>query len=278
MSKNGMNIRKRNDGRWEVRIITHYKTDGKPHYRSIYGRSCNEVKNKLLDMSIKNKNKCKNSYLKYNDILHEWLNKTKVSIKEQTYTKYLFIIKNHLEQNIGKNRINKINTDIINNFIADKLQSGNLITNKQLSVNTIKLIRYIIKSSIEYAVSKNLCSPLEKLNKLPTSHHTIETLTKREQKILEQYLLNNSTIRNIGLYLCLYSGLRIGEICALTWNDIDLNSKVIKITKTIQRIKNLDNKSKNKTKLLISNPKSVSSNRIIPISKKIIIFTKSKSM
>ena len=91
-----------------------------------------------------------------------------------------------------------------------------------------------------------------------------DSVTKNDKEILEKELIKNINESNFGIYLCLYTGLRIGEICALKWENIDLNNNIIKIQKTLIRVKN-DRTSKKKTKLILDDPKSVSSIRSIPI-------------
>jgi integrase len=86
---------------------------------------------------------------------------------------------------------------------------------------------------------------------------------KHEQKLLRNYLLKNPSLRNIGILLSLYTGIRLGELCALMWSDIDFYEQIIRINKTAQRIKRFD--GKNKTELVITAPKSDKSIREIPI-------------
>jgi len=91
----------------------------------------------------------------------------------------------------------------------------------------------------------------------------ISVLNESERKNLQNHLVNNLNNTNIGILLTMYSGMRIGEICALKWSDIDLQSGIIRISKTVQRIN--DKIGSSKTKIIVGSPKSRTSEREIPI-------------
>ena len=95
----------------------------------------------------------------------------------------------------------------------------------------------------------------------------IYILTKKEQKKITDYVLENLTPRNLGILISLYSGMRIGEICALKWEDIDFKRNIIHVNKTLQRVYIKDDKNETTPKLVISPPKTLTSNRDIPINK-----------
>ena len=88
-------------------------------------------------------------------------------------------------------------------------------------------------------------------------------MTATEQKQLQQYLYNNLSDRNLGILVCLFTGIRIGEICALKWDDISFTEKHIKIQRTMQRIQ--CDEDERKTKIIITTPKSKCSLRTIPL-------------
>lgn len=93
---------------------------------------------------------------------------------------------------------------------------------------------------------------------------------------MERFLLSNLDLTKLGVYLCLYTGLRIGELCALKWSDIDLNSNVLSINKSMQRIQNIDKNYPLKTKIVIEAPKSKNSIREIPLTDYVVECIKSK--
>ena len=97
----------------------------------------------------------------------------------------------------------------------------------------------------------------------------IYILSKHEQNKLTNYVLENLTNRNMGLLISLYSGLRIGELCALQWNDIDFKKNILSVNKTIQRVY-IKDKDKNISKVIITTPKTKNANREIPINKEFL--------
>jgi len=189
----------------------------------------------------------------YNHIIKEWLT-TKKNIKIQSYQNYERIITNHIEKDIGIYNIRKININILNNYI-DKLKNNNL------SIYTIKNIIYIIKSTINYAINNKYINYINLDDiKIKSIIKSCYILPKEYQYNIERYLIDNINIRNIIFLLCLYTGIRKGEACGLKWEDINFNTNSLEIKRTIIRIK-----TNNKTKLITSTPKSITSNRIIPI-------------
>mgnify|MGYP004549105343 CR=1 FL=1 len=156
---------------------------------------------------------------------------------------------------VGKININKLK----------KENKENLFSNlKDISISTKKILFYIVKSSIKYAYSNKYCNYINLSNiKFKMPNKTIFVLSKEEQNRLENVLKNKINIRKLSILLCLYTGVRLGEVCGLKWKDIDFSNKSLNVNKTIERIKNDDGNSK--TKLIISTPKSETSNRIVPI-------------
>ncbi len=196
---------------------------------------------------------------KYSKVLLDWLEQRKDIIKEQSYTKYYTLIKLYIDPLMGDYVYKKINCKhIINFFKNDKIS--------KLSLSTQRTLAYVIKSSIQYGVERKMRKQIDNLEiKIKKPKSKIDYLTKNEQERLEQYLKTKKDIRTIGLLICLYTGIRLGEICGLKWQDIDFGNKSICINRTVQRIKNNDNNCINKTKKIISTPKSDSSRRVIPL-------------
>ena len=156
---------------------------------------------------------------------------------------------------------------------SQKIASGNLKTNKSLSSSYVKLIFVIFTSIIDYSITMNYRDELRKslLIKLSTTKITIKILSPAEQIHLINHISNNITPTGIGIAMSLYAGLRIGEICALKWENVSLDDRTINIKHTVSRIMNNDN-SKQKTKLVLSNPKTDASRRSIPINSILLEF------
>lgn len=204
--------------------------------------------------------------------IDKWLLSKKPVIKETTYSKYINIIDSHIRPKLGNIPINKINSELLSEFVNNEMEYGNLETKGKLNNNTVREIINILKQILKYN---------EIYIQIPLPHSTkkdIVILNENERNKLERYLLLNDNNRyTLGILLTLYTGMRIGEICALKWKNIDLKRKVIIVNSTVSRVKNLNNSMKNKTKLIVENAKTINSIRKIPIPKSLMeILNKAK--
>jgi len=195
----------------------------------------------------------------YTDVLYEWLNNKKNKTKESTYLKYLIIIDTYINELLGNVQFKKINNNNIKIFFENEKIS-------KLSDSFKNNLFVIINASINYGINKKYRKKflIEKIQ-FKKSKNEITYFTKKEEEILVNYLTNNMNLRNLSILLGLFSGIRIGEICALKWKDIDFINNTLNINKTAQRIKNIDKNETNKTKLVVDLPKTESSIRVIPL-------------
>ena len=215
----------------------------------------------------------------YKDWIYSWLIEKKDYIKESTYANYSNNIFNHIIPNLGDYTLNELNHKIIQDFLLELSKNGKKNGSGGLSEKTIKDITIIVKGSIKKGINEDKIKHIELTFNYPKENKdkSIYILTKYEQNKLTNYVLNNLTSRNIGILLSLYSGIRIGELCALQWKDIDFKNNKLIISKTIQRIY-IKEKDKNISKIIITSPKTKNANREIPINKGFIeIFKKIKS-
>lgn len=256
MSKRGENIYKRKDGRWEGRV----KIDGSSQKKSIYGHSYREVKLKIstYKQSIPEP---KAPILTLEKILEEWILQKKTTVKESTFNKYRNLSVSYILPELGNVKIEEITSAKVNSLIANLLTNAN---GTGLSPKTIRDVCMVIKACLKYA-SISYSIPTNQLELyIPSAPpKEIHTLSFNEQKTLEDYLLKNLDLRKLGIIICLYTGLRIGEICALKWQNVDLVAGTIFITSTIQRVQTFGGSQK--TKILESTPKSQCSKRTIPL-------------
>lgn len=202
---------------------------------------------------IKNKSKT------YNDVLYEWLKNKKDNVKESTYLKYLILIDTYISNLLGNIKFNKLKNDDIKCFFENK-------TICYLSDSLKNNIFIILNASINYGISKKYRKNfiIEKIQ-FKKIKNEVTYFTKKEEELLVNYLIDNINLRNLSILLALFSGLRIGEICALRWTDVDFINNTLTINKTAQRIKDIDETSNSKTKLIVDKPKTTSSIRIVPI-------------
>lgn len=267
MARKGENIYKRKDGRWEGRYHKSRNSNGRIRYGYVYAKTYSEVKNKLVraqqEASIIN--------TVANDVIihpfaataREWLLYKTPFLKEASVSKYTNIINLHLipyfrEQTIHSITFQKIEA-FYNTLLVKSTSKGTCLAPK-----TIVDIISVMKSILVYANTKGYLNyiPFIRLE-YKRSTKTLSIISVRNQQILFSYLHQNLTYRNLGLLICMYTGIRLGEICALTWDDVSLTEGCIYINKTMQRIqKEHDGK---KTMILIAEPKTASSIRTIPL-------------
>lgn len=269
MPKRGENIHKRKDGRWEGRYKNGYDETGKSKYASVYARTYTEVKSKL-SAAIQHPtplSSAKNRPVFFQEVLSMWMHTNRIKFKGQTEAKYEYLIERHIAPELGHLRIPKVTMLKINTFMEEKLQSGRLDGRGGLSPSYVRSMMLIISSALQYAVNEQMCKPLSAPIYKPTEEKKeLPILTGNEQKRFEAILFSDLDPTKIGILISLHTGLRIGEVCALTWDDVDFTQNIIHVRSTVTRIKNKSNDCSTKTILTVDKPKTKSSIRDIPIS------------
>lgn len=201
---------------------------------------------------------------KYKSYILKWLNEKRKYIKESSYANYSYIVHNYVIPYFGNMNTKSIDVKTIQNFIFYMHDNG-------LSNKTIKDVVSVVKQSFinnsKININKRLHYPVQKKIK------KMYILSINDQNKLMRYLINNPCGKNVGILIGLTLGVRIGEVCALKWKDVDFDNYILHIDKTIQRIY-VKTESKNYSRLIIDTPKSYKSVRDIPINKEIINFLK----
>lgn len=191
-----------------------------------------------------------------------WKEEKRQFVKKSTFAAYSLIVETHLMPAFGN--LTEIAEKDVQEFVLNKL-------NKGLSQKTIKDILIVLRMILKYGAKKNYCvySPIDVIFPTDRERQELEVLSIANQKKIMHYVKENFTFRNLGIFICLSTGIRIGEICALTWEDIDIDGGVIHIRKTIQRIY-IRGKGVRHTELLIDTPKTATSIRDIPMTKDLL--------
>jgi len=266
MSRRGDNIHKRKDGRWEGRYKSGIKDDGTSAYRSVYGKTYTECKNKLEEYASKTSiPKPKYKEYRFSEVVYKWLNTNRIRLKGSTVRKYQYMIESHLIPKLGSRRISTITSAVVNEFLDNKLKEGQLNGTGSLSASYVKTMAIIIEASLKYAIVEGMCSPLKSpIHKPSVPKKELQVLTQDDQANFEKLLKAEQNEISLGTIIALHTGMRIGEVCALMWDDIDLKNNIIHVRHTIARVNSTE--GCHKTKLIIDTPKTVSSKRDIPIS------------
>jgi Site-specific recombinase XerD len=199
---------------------------------------------------------------KISAIIELWKEDKKQYVKKSSYSAYMLLIENHLLPAFGK-KYEVVEADV-QEFVFDKLNEG-------LSQKTIKDILIVLKMILKFGMKNKLLDYQQFDVQFPTERENseIEVLSKCNQKKIMNYVQEYFTFRNLGIYICLSAGIRIGEICALTWEDIDTDMGIIHIRKTIQRIYIIEDTGRH-TELILDSPKTKNSIRDIPMSRDLL--------
>lgn len=282
MSRRGENIRKRKDGRWEGRYYEWEPKCGKNKIHSVYAKSYGEIKEKLIAAKVSAECRRKefmgeessnweekdcveelsNTEVSFSIIAKEWLTGIEQTKKYTTYIKYHFIYQKYIQEKLEKLPFSQLEEGVFEEIFQKEEK-------EPLSDSLKKSISCVLNQILTYAASQYPIKWIRySAQKSKVEKKRVEILHQAEQTKLLQYLYKEMDIYKVGIVLCLSIGLRLGEICALKWEDIDRKGKVLYVNTTVQRIvvKGHDTK----TILLEGKPKSIFSKREIPLSDEVI--------
>ncbi len=253
MPRRGENIFKRKDGLWEARYVKGVDEFGKKKYGSIYAHSYREVKDKRQDIVSKITlipQSVSAQRMLLNHLIEEWLYLNQGRLKASTYRKYKSIYETHIKKEIGGYPVVYLTPVILKRYADRKHEDG-------LEPQTVNGILTFIGGCLKYA-NRQYGIAQTSIIYLKTATKEMRVLSRDEQQRLVNYLLIDTDIYKLGVLVALYTGIRIGELCALQWKDIQ--DGTIKINKTMQRLS-----TGNRTEIVVGEPKTPTSNRIIPL-------------
>lgn len=191
-----------------------------------------------------------------------WKQDKRMFVKSSTIAVYTLHLENHLLPKFGNKKT--LQEQEVQDFVLECLRKG-------LSLKTVKDMLIVLKMVIKFGAKHGWLQYQDWSIKYPTEQKSkeLEVLSISHQKKLMQYVTDNFTFRNLGIYICLSTGMRIGEVCALKWSDIDVGTETIHVNRTIERIYIIEGDER-RTELVIGSPKTKNSIREIPISKELM--------
>lgn len=195
-------------------------------------------------------------------IVELWKKDKQLYVKKSSFSAYVLLLENHLLPKFAE--VSSIEEEEVQQFVFQKLEQG-------LSQKSIKDVLIVLKMVMKFGAKYKWIqyTPFDIQYPTVRENQSIEVLTRTHQKKVMNYIQEHFTFRNLGIYICLCSGMRIGEICALTWEDIDTDNGIINIRKTIQRIYIIED-GKRRTELLLDTPKTKNSIREVPMSRDLL--------
>ena len=265
MPRRGENIYRRKDGRWEGRYIADRKPDGRAYYRSVYGATYSEVRHKLLLQREENrKRQLRGCAMTVKELFAHWQAANNL-IKPTSRERYRALIQQHIVPELGEYRVCDLTEEVLNGFADRKLESGRLDGKGGLAPKTVNDICAVIRSALKLAKQKFRYAGEEKIRTPVIKQRRIEPFGQWESSRISAAILQKNSADHLAYLLCLETGIRLGEICALQWSDIDFSSGLLYIRRTAYRIN-----YGGRTELVIQAPKSSCSERIIPLTAKML--------
>ena len=206
--------------------------------------------------------------MKLKDWLPEWLEHyIKPSAKEKTIFYYTIIINRHLIPDIGDNELEELTPYFLQQYVTKLTNSGNLRTGEGLAANTVNSIISVLQGALKQAFVLGMINEYtaDKIKRPKAKEKQITCFTLEEQKKIEKAVMTDKRPKMFGVLLTLYTGLRIGELLALEWTDVDFCKGEINITKSCH-----DSKRQGKCCRVCEEPKTETSKRIVPIPKQLV--------
>lgn len=197
------------------------------------------------------------------ELMTEWIDKTaRGRVKPRTLSRYRGLIDHHIHPVLGAREIGEVGRRQIADFLLDAAR-GTREGAPVLSASSVNLLRSVLHGAFAYACDMELLAhnPCERIRRAQEPRGGTAAFSKEEQRLLENAILASEDRRLFGVYLCLYSGLRIGELIGLEWEDVDFTARVLRVTKTVYR----EQDESGTWRLYVDRPKTRSSERVIPL-------------
>lgn len=261
--RTGSNIYKRKDGRWEARYCKGRKNNGQIAYGSCYGKTYLEAKQKMEEAKrgvILRPSTPQFRLPTLGEVCDEWMQYNYLRLKQSTCVKYRTTIDKYIKPCLGKLRIDEITTGMIGHFGSALLDVYGLAP--KTATDILVMVHSILSYCTKHYPGIMAVVEVPYPKKMPKE---MRVLSKTEQELLTNYLLSDIDPCKFGVLLAMWTGLRIGELCALQWNHISVDEQIIKIESTMQRLHNDVPNTPSKTTVVMNSPKTASSARIIPI-------------
>lgn len=269
MPRKGENIYKRKDGRWEGRYIKGRTSDGKAQYGYLYAKTYREVKAKrrcfldaLQTPALAGPQTCHD--VTVGEVSEGWFLSIRPQLKESTRVKYQNLLKSYLLPTLGELPLTRLTHNCIEAYCNELLLKGGA-KGKGLSAKTVSDVLILLRSILRFAAERGYAPACDARSiQIKIQPKEMRVFNRTEQSRLCQYLYANLNAPNLGILICLFTGLRLGEICALRWEDISLSERTIHVHQTMQRIQT-GCAAGPRTKVIVTTPKSPCSIRTIPL-------------
>lgn len=252
MPKEGKNIYLRKDGRWEGRYIKE-RGSGKARYGYVFGKSYDEALSKLVQATCQSTDTPNLPSLTFGTVSSEWLAVQTPELKASSVARYRNLLNSYILPQFSTSIIQEIQRGEIVVFSRDLLTSGGAHS-QGLAPKTVNSVLSVLKNVFTYASNEKgvFVADIKDIS-VKQPQKPMRILSKGEQKALSEYLCSNLTPCHMGILLSLYTGLWIGEVCALRWQDIYVEEQYLYVHQTMQRIQ-VDGNGRKRTEVVILPP------------------------
>lgn len=259
MSRHGENIYRRRDGRYEGRYVTGRTADGRTRFGYVYGRTYAGVRQALLQrkaLLLGDERVLPKSGMTLNAWMrHHLLGERRAHLKPSSRQAYRALYERHIEPVFGAVDLMRITPEDVAQFTA-------LLYRKKLAQNTVAGIVRLLSSALRAAQEEGL------IRRNPCARVAVRQAPREEQRVLtgqEQARVKSAAADagSVITLMALYTGMRLGEICALQWQDIDWSRRTVTVRRTAQRMRSAGEGSR--TAVMVGTPKTLKSRRVIPL-------------
>lgn len=259
MARRGENIYKRKDGRYEGRYVKGRTANGRTRFGYVYGYQYAEVRRVLIARKaqmLQNSTHGQRGGLTLEKWIHHWLDgEVQSRVKRSSYQTYHTLYRRHLQPTLGCMLLDRLTADDIRGMLAQLHQ-------KQLAPSTIRSVLRLLNAAMASAQEEGLIrqNPCRRIRLRADETPEQRVLTPHEQDQLRAACMQSG---DAAALLGLYTGLRLGEVCALQWDDVDWEGKTLTIRRTVQRMAQPD--GSRRTALSVGTPKTARSRRVVPL-------------
>jgi len=263
MARHGENIYKRKDGRYEGRYVIGKTLTGKTRFGYVYAHQYSEVRRLLVQRKAELLGCTEPERVLHREgTLEEWMtywmeNELLGSVKASSYQTYLHQMNRHLLPALGHYTLSQLTPGTIHDFV-EGLRAGGL------AGNTVRGVFRLLSAAMRFAFEEGI------IPKNPCRKIRVRCEESAEQRVLdrgeqEKIRIAASSRNDLPALLSLYTGMRLGEVCALKWSDIDWDRRTITVRRTVQRVTQMKKAECGKTLLMVGAPKSAHSHRVLPV-------------
>lgn len=200
--------------------------------------------------------------IKFSKCCDDWLHYKHSFVKESSFRNYKFIVEKHIKSILGNKNLLEIACYDMSEFVKIKKQEAHSSSLKGMLIILKSILKYTKK---KYGIDFDFDFQTGYIKNIDC--YGVEIFNERERERLYKYLSASNDIKDLGIFISLYSGLRIGEVCGLKWRDVDLENRIIYVKRTVQRIY-IDKRFE--SQVVITTPKTRRSARQIPISRALV--------